>query len=69
VTVNQLVKEVGRVMGVDAKVRYLPARHEVVHAYAVHQKVREAFDLSLDYVSPLAAGLDRMWLGAGTWGT
>lgn len=61
VTVNQLVKEVGRVMRVQPEVRYLPARHEVVHAYAVHRKVREAFDLPLDYETPLAAGLDRMW--------
>jgi UDP-glucose 4-epimerase len=61
VTVNQLVKEVGQVMKVTPQVRYLAARHEVVHAYAVHRKVREAFDLPLDYETSLADGLARMW--------
>ncbi|NDJ85766.1 MAG: NAD-dependent epimerase/dehydratase family protein [Chloroflexi bacterium] len=61
VTVNQLVEEVGRVMGVTPTVRYLSARHEVVHAYAVHDKVRRVFELALDDETPLAEGLRKMW--------
>ncbi len=61
VTVNQLVEEVGSVMGVTPDVRYLPARHEVVHAYARHDKVRRIFSLADDYETPLADGLRKMW--------
>lgn len=61
VSVNQLVHAVGHVMGVKPEVRYLPARHEVVHAFAIHHKVREAFDLPLDYETPLEEGLAKMW--------
>lgn len=61
VTINQLVREVGRVMGVTPEVRYLPARHEVIHAYAVHGKVREAFDVSDEAETSLSDGLARMW--------
>lgn len=61
VTINELVQVVGQVMGVTPEVRYLPARHEVVHAYAIHQKVRDAFDLSLDAETALIDGLQRMW--------
>lgn len=61
VTINQLVREVGNVMGVAPQVRHLPARQEVVHAYALHDKVREAFDLPSDYETPIEGGLYRMW--------
>jgi UDP-glucose 4-epimerase len=61
VTINQLIQEVGRVVQVEPEIRYLPDRHEVVHAYAKHQKVREAFDLPLDYETALRDGLNRMW--------
>lgn len=61
VTVNELATEVGRVMGIEPEIRYLPARHEVVHAFAIHKKVRDAFDLPDDYETPLAEGLREMW--------
>lgn len=61
VTVNELAKEVGDVMGIEPEIRYLPSRHEVVHAYAVHKKVRDAFDLPEDYETPLSNGLRKMW--------
>ncbi|MCI0710804.1 MAG: NAD-dependent epimerase/dehydratase family protein [Chloroflexi bacterium] len=61
VSVNELAREVGDVMGIEPEIRYLPARHEVVHAYAVHKKVRDAFDLPEDYETPLARGLRKMW--------
>lgn len=61
VSVNQLVKVVGEVMGVEPEVRHLPARHEVVHAYSVHAKVRNAFDLADDSETSLRDGLSKMW--------
>jgi UDP-glucose 4-epimerase len=61
VTINQLIQEVSRVMGVVPQVRYLPPRHEVVHAFAIHKKVRAAFGLSLDTETKLADGLAKMW--------
>lgn len=61
VTVNQLIHEVSQVMNVTPEVRYLPPRHEVVHAFAIHKKVREAFDLPLDAETPLSVGLAKMW--------
>jgi UDP-glucose 4-epimerase len=39
-TVSQVAEEVARAFGVAPRVRYLPARHEVVHAYSSHDKVR-----------------------------
>lgn len=61
VSVNELAQEVGAVMGKEPEIRYLPARHEVVHAYAIHDKVRTVFDLPDDYETPLHDGLRQMW--------
>jgi UDP-glucose 4-epimerase len=61
VSVNELVTVVGEVMGVEPEVRHLPARHEVVHAYSVHTKVRNAFDLADDAETSLREGLQKMW--------
>ena len=61
VTVNELVRAVGDVMNIVPEVRHLPARHEVVHAYSVHQKVRDAFDMPPDAETSLRDGLAKMW--------
>lgn len=61
VTINELAQEIGKVMGVEPEMRYLEARHEVVHAYAVHTKVRDAFDISDEDETSLADGLQQMW--------
>lgn len=61
VTINQLAQEIGKVMGVEAEMRYLEARHEVVHAYAVHTKVHDAFGLTDASETSLADGLAQMW--------
>lgn len=47
VTVKHLAQVVCDAMGVpsDERIKYLPARNEVLHAYASHQKVRDTFDL------------------------
>ncbi|MDK3160752.1 NAD-dependent epimerase/dehydratase family protein [Kamptonema cortianum] len=67
VSVRTLAELVCREMGVAPNIRYLEARSEVVHAYASHQKVREAFDLSGDEVS-IEEGIARMAAWARTQG-
>jgi UDP-glucose 4-epimerase len=42
-TVFELAHEVARALGKEVKIEYLPARDEVVHAYASHAKLRAAF--------------------------
>jgi UDP-glucose 4-epimerase len=61
VSINELVQEVGQVVGVTPEVRYLPPRHEVVHAYAMHTKVREAFGIEGSPETSLEEGLSLMW--------
>jgi UDP-glucose 4-epimerase len=57
-TVLELATQVARVMGVEPRMEHLPARNEVVHAYATHEKARAVFG-SPETVS-LSAGLERM---------
>jgi len=57
-TVNQLALAVSEIMGVTPDLRYLPARHEVQHAYASHAKARAFFDLPQP--TDLHTGLGRM---------
>ncbi|HQG29682.1 MAG TPA: UDP-glucose 4-epimerase, partial [Candidatus Ozemobacteraceae bacterium] len=59
VSVNDLALAVMNAMGTRVEIRHLPARNEVVHAFASHEKVREAFGLTDDPVS-LEAGLAGM---------
>ncbi len=42
-SVNELGRAVCRVMGVEFNPQYLPARHEVKHAWASHEKVARVF--------------------------
>jgi UDP-glucose 4-epimerase len=57
-TVNELALAVCEVMGVSPNLRYLPARKEVQHAYASHDKVRAFFELPPP--TDLRTGLARM---------
>jgi UDP-glucose 4-epimerase len=57
-SVNQLAKEVARAMGTTADLRHLPARNEVLHAYASHEKASRVFKYQAQ--SSLADGLARM---------
>jgi len=57
-TVNELALAVSEIMGVTPDLRHLPARHEVQHAYASHDKVRAHFDLPAPI--DLHTGLSRM---------
>jgi len=45
-TVQFLVEQVMSTMGLEGKLRYLPPRNEVQHAYADHSKAKEVFDIS-----------------------
>lgn len=42
-TVNELARLVANAMGAEARIKYLPARDEVVDAYAGHTKIRSVF--------------------------
>jgi UDP-glucose 4-epimerase len=57
-SVNELAREICRAMGVDFRPQYLPARNEVQHAYATHDKVARVFDYRPQYT--LEQGLSRM---------
>jgi UDP-glucose 4-epimerase len=58
VSVGDLAGLVNEAMGSQAKIRYLPARNEVLHAFADHSKVRRVFNVG-DEVS-LREGLSKM---------
>jgi UDP-glucose 4-epimerase len=63
----ELAHAVGRALGVSPTVRCLPARSEVLHAFAAHDRVRSVFgDMVLDV--PLDEGLARMAAWARTAG-
>lgn len=57
-TVLELAHAVARTFDVEPRIRHLPARNEVVHAFASHEKLRRVFGSS-SQVS-LAEGLARM---------
>jgi len=58
-TVLELTRIVAEAMGVRPNVRHLEARHEVVHAFSSHAKVRRLLgDLIRDV--PLEGGIQRM---------
>jgi UDP-glucose 4-epimerase len=57
-TVNEVAHTVCEVMGVEPSITHLPARNEVKHAFATHDKVRQYFDVP-NPVS-LREGLSRM---------
>lgn len=57
-TVLALAQEVARAFGVEPRIKHLPARKEVLHAFASHDKVRRFFDPPPPI--PLSEGIDRM---------
>jgi UDP-glucose 4-epimerase len=57
-TVNELAKQVAKVMGVVPNIRYLEPRNEVKHAFSSHRRMEEAFRYKAKY--SLEAGLSRM---------
>ena len=57
-SVLELAEEVARALGLPCKIEHLPAREEVVHAYADHGKVRDVFGTS--EAIDLRTGIERM---------
>ncbi len=57
-SVNVLAAEVARAMGTTADLHHLPARNEVMHAYASHEKASRVFQYQAK--TGLAEGLGRM---------
>lgn len=57
-TVHELAREVARAFGVEPKIRYLEARHEVEIAYSDHSKVKRL--LNAHQLTPLAEGIASM---------
>ncbi len=57
-TVLALAQATARALGVEPQIQHLPARHEVVHAFASHDKARRFFQP--DRPVPLSEGLQRM---------
>jgi UDP-glucose 4-epimerase len=58
-SVNKLARVVAEAMGVPLRVRYLDARHEVLHAFSSHERAQQAFGDLFRNV-PLEAGVRRM---------
>jgi UDP-glucose 4-epimerase len=65
-TIRALARTLLEVAGRRAELHHLPARHEVVHAYADHALVRDTF--TPRPATPLHEGLERMWRWAVTLG-
>jgi len=42
-TVNQIAEYVSKAMGIDKKIEHLDERHEVVHAFSKHDKLKSVF--------------------------
>jgi UDP-glucose 4-epimerase len=57
-SVNELAHVVCATFRVDPEITYLPARNEVLHAYASHDKVRSFFDVGTP--TTLEVGIGRM---------
>ena len=61
-SVNQLAKEVAKVMHSQCNINYLEQREEVVHAYSDHTKFNQVFDLKNE--TSLSEGLQKtvLWV-------
>jgi len=57
-SVNELAAAVGRAMGVEPKVTYLPPRNEVLHAFSDHTKAEKLFSRRAQV--PLQEGIEQM---------
>jgi UDP-glucose 4-epimerase len=59
-SVNDLAMTVMSVMGIKSKLRYLPARNEVIHAYSDHSKAKRIFDIDEHSFTSLQDGIQKM---------
>lgn len=58
VSVKRVAEIVAATLGKDANIEYLPARNEVVHAYASHHKLRNIFGITQEL--EVEEGIQRM---------
>lgn len=59
-TVNELAETVMAAMKMSSELRYLPARNEVVHAFADHSKIKRVFNIDDSQVTSLNEGIMKM---------
>lgn len=59
-SINELIERVSKAMGAQPEIVYLPARREVLHAYASHDKVKKVFGHRDRASVSLEEGLRRM---------
>jgi UDP-glucose 4-epimerase len=59
-TVRDLALTVARVLGIEAKLEFLPSRNEVKHAHCRHERARALFPDAHDKVIGIQEGLARM---------
>lgn len=59
-SVNELAQTIQEVMGISQEIRYLPARNEVLHAYADHTKVKSVFNIDESSFVNLRDGIKKM---------
>jgi UDP-glucose 4-epimerase len=57
-TVNELAEEVARAFAVAPDIKYLPTRHEVMHAHCSHDRLQSVFGVEPKIALP--EGVDRM---------
>ncbi|HRP17313.1 MAG TPA: NAD-dependent epimerase/dehydratase family protein [Ginsengibacter sp.] len=59
-SVKELAETVMKAMGLDGKLRFLPARNEVLNAYSDHTKAKRVFDIEEGNFTTLEDGLNKM---------
>lgn len=60
-TISELITILNQITGIKAKLKKVPARHEAIHSFANHLKVRRAFSISKSSETPLEQGIANMW--------
>lgn len=68
-SVNELAHTLQDVMGMSGKLRHLPARNEVQHAYSDHSKVKKIFGINDSDFVGLEEGLSKMYAWVKTIGS
>lgn len=57
-SVNDLVEIIGKHFREEPQVKYLPARNEVIDAYADHSKANRIFNIT--HTTPISVGIEKM---------
>ncbi|MHA1230908.1 MAG: NAD-dependent epimerase/dehydratase family protein [Candidatus Helarchaeota archaeon] len=58
-SINELIRIISEVTGIEPKVKYLPKRNEVQHAFSSHQKIQKFFNLKEPV--DIYVGIKKMW--------